>query len=78
MYALIKGSEDGEPISLLNLRKLEELLTNAMEYAGIKEFKDGNWFGQNPRTNEWPEGVGVLVKIEVVVPKAVTTAWMIQ
>lgn len=78
MYALIRGNEDGNPILLLNDQWLQELLTNPVEFAGIKEFKDGNWFGQHPDANYWPEGIGVLVKIEAVVPKAVTVAYVIE
>ena len=78
MYALIKGSDDGTRIILLPERKLQELLTNPREFAGIEEFRNGAWFGANPDANYWPEGVGVLVKIEAVVPRPITTAYAIE
>jgi hypothetical protein len=78
MYALIKGSDDGTQIILLPERKLQELLTNPREFAGIEEFRNGAWFGGNPDANYWPEGVGVLVKIEAVVPRPITTAYAIE
>ncbi len=78
MYALIRSNEDGEPIRLLNSDQLKELLTNPIEYANIREFKDGAWYGRNPDTQYWLDGVGVLVKIEVIVPTPVTTAYVID
>jgi hypothetical protein len=77
-YALIKGSDDGTQIVLLPKQQLNELLTNPKEFAGITEFRNGAWFGANPDANYWPEGVGVLVKIEAVVPRPVTTAYAIE
>jgi hypothetical protein len=78
MYALIQATDDGTSITLLDERKLNELLTNPREFAGVEEFKNGAWFGANQDANYWREGIGVLVTLEVVVPRPVTTAYAID
>ena len=77
-HALIRANEDGNPILLLNANYLQELLAEPLEFANIREFKDGAWFGKNPDPNYWPEGVGVLVKLEVLVPRPVTVAYVLD
>jgi hypothetical protein len=71
MYAVLKGSEDGEPFSLIT----HEDINTIAEYYGIKEFKDAEFLRKNPETNYWEEGVAVLMDVMVIVPKPVTSKW---
>lgn len=75
-YALIKADEDGNPVNLLAAGQLQNLLDNSVESYGVKEFKSLAFLQANPDPNYgWGDGVGVLIRYEVVVPVAVTQQW---
>ena len=78
MYLLIHSSEDGEPITPLNEAELAQVLRKPEEWS-IKTFKDSSFFHANAsNTNYWEEGTAVLLKVEVLIPTPVTTAWTIK
>ena len=65
-YLLLKPSEDGRPLKFLSPRELQELLDDPRSYCGIDDFVD---VGQlHPDPNYWTDGLGVLLKYEVVIP----------
>jgi hypothetical protein len=78
VYLLIHSSEDGEPITPLNEAKLAEVLRKPEDWS-IRRFEDSSFFYANANsTNYWKEGTAVLLKVEVLVPAPVTTAWAIK
>lgn len=64
-WMLIKGSEDGTPISWLDEADLADLLANPTNW-GVVNFGDPAELSAD--TNYWPEKVGVLVRYEIVCP----------
>ena len=75
VYMLIIPDEDGNPVRVLGQLGLAMLLEDSRASYGVTEFKDLEWFEQNTDSNYWPEGTGVLLHAEVIVPKAVTKQW---
>lgn len=73
MYAYLKGDEDGNPLSIIE-EDIATFLMNADDY-GIAEFKDEKFLKEYPDPNYWAEGVAVLLKLEVKVPRSVTKSW---
>jgi len=71
-YILLKGNEDGNPIRIIH--SIHHLL-DAPEDWGITKFENGAFLGANPDPNYWPDGTGVLLKVEAVVPEPVTAKW---
>lgn len=76
MYLLIRPDEDGNPITELTSATIQDLLAKPAEW-GIQYFGDlseipASGFGSpsaaNWDTNYWPQGMGVLLKVEIVVP----------
>lgn len=67
-YLLIHAGEDNCVMPLPN-RELDRLLDSPEEYAGIKQFADLAFLGANPDPNYWPEGTGLLLRVEAVQPK---------
>jgi hypothetical protein len=67
-YALLKGSEDGNPFKLLTPAELADLLANPADW-GVAEFADLADMPTDP--NYWPDRVAVLLKVEVVLPERV-------
>ena len=65
-YLLLRPSEDGGPLKFLSPRELQELLADPKSYCGIDEFVDANQLSPDP--NCWTDGLGVLLKYEVVIP----------
>jgi hypothetical protein len=74
MYILIKGDEDGNPNTFLS-EPIGEFLASSLDSYGVSSFEDAKFLRENPDPNYWDEGVAVLVKAEVVVPKSVTSQW---
>jgi hypothetical protein len=68
-WLLVKGDEDGNPITWLDEGDLERLLGNPEEERGVTRFLAEVPEREDP--NYWPEGVAMLLKAEVVVPKPV-------
>lgn len=70
-FFLIMNSEDGGWIKRLGRADLDNVLATAHEY-GIDHFMD-----RYPENNisEWPEGAALLITGDVIIPRAVTTAW---
>lgn len=66
-YILIRSDEDGNPVTLLG-EDPNGFLANPLEY-GIKRFEDSTFLHQEPDANYWPDDVGVLLKVEVIVPR---------
>jgi hypothetical protein len=78
VYLLIHSSEDGEPITPLNEAELAQVLRKPEEWS-IRKFGDSSFFHANAsNTNYWEEGTAVLLKVEVLIPTPVTTAWTIK
>lgn len=67
-WMLVKASEDGKPVSWLTSISLAKLLDDPWSWAGVTSFMDLDDLPDDP--NYWPEGVGVLIKYQVVVPVA--------
>lgn len=68
-WLLVKGDEDGNPITWLDEDDLERLLGNPEEEHGVTRF-----LAEVPELldpNYWPDGYAVLLKAEIVVPKPV-------
>lgn len=63
---LLRGSEDGKPLTFLTGEQLRVLLANPGDYAGIQSFVTPE--GLDPDPNYWPKGYGILLRYEVVVP----------
>lgn len=76
-YALIRPSEDGDPIRLIGAEKLQMILEHPDEW-GIERFETEAFLGANPDTNYWKDGIAVLMKVEVIVPRPVTATWTID
>ncbi len=76
-YALIRPSEDGDPIRLIGPETLRNLLEHPDEW-GVERFEDDAFLGRNPDTNYWKDGTAVLMKVEVIVPRPVTATWTID
>lgn len=72
-YILIRADEDGNPIRWLDQDALAGLLADPSE-AGIERFLDGlpinGDFGASTKNDPgyWGDHVGLLLKVEVVVP----------
>ncbi len=67
-YILLRANEDDQFITLHGYR-LTEFLNDPEAYAGITDFKDAAFLRAEPDPYYWPEGVGVLLKCEAVVPQ---------
>jgi len=75
-YILIQASEDGEPVSLLSEKDMEEMLKNPEDY-GVDRFLD-TWpidsvGGTSPAY--WPSGDALLMECRVIVPVIKTTEY---
>lgn len=78
MFAIIKGSEDGNPLTVVSAQELEIVLRDPISWGSIKEFRDEKFLLANPDPNYWGDGVAVLLRFQVVVPKPVVMAWGID
>lgn len=65
-YLLLRGSEDGNPLSFLTPGALQQLLDDPEQYAGVREFRSVDDVDRDP--NYWRDGTGVLLRYEVVIP----------
>lgn len=82
MWLLIKGSEDGQPITILDSDGLRELLEDPPGNYGVTEFLD-RWpivSGSYHDPAYWGEGVALLVQADIVEPRPVQVAirWAID
>ncbi len=75
-YLLLKSDEDGDVTTFLNDADLDELLTNPTEYIGVEGFITEVNDDTNPM--DWDEGEALLLKIEVLVPEVVATAFKLD
>lgn len=73
-WMLIKASEDGRPISWLDIDELSALLADPGSH-GVKRFLGWDEAKRESDPAYWPEDVALLVSFEVQVPKPVVTAW---
>jgi hypothetical protein len=64
-WMLIRGSEEGNPITWLDDTDLEDLLDNPEDWR-VASFADHVGLPDDP--NYWSSKVGVLVRYEVVIP----------
>lgn len=71
-WLLIEPDEDGNPCSWLTETELEDRLANAADY-GVRQYLDQ--VPDNTDPNYWPDGTGLLLKVEIVVPRPATTAF---
>lgn len=73
-YAIIRPSEDGDPVCYLSDDELEDI-NDLMDGYSIKE-----WVEDYSDPNYWEEGNGMLVKIQCInpIPVKEVTAWKIQ
>jgi hypothetical protein len=68
-WALLRGSEDGNPLKFISDAELASVLANPAEW-GVAEFinaHDMAQLGTDP--NYWPDRVAVLLRLEVIVPE---------
>lgn len=65
-WLLLSPSEDGNPVSWLKPEQLAELLADPGGSYGIDRFVTPDDVRRDP--NYWPSDVGILLKVEVVVP----------
>lgn len=65
-WALIKASEDGNPITWLDSDDLDDVLTNPSDW-GVVNFAHPDLLADDP--NYWPAKTAVLLRYEVVVPE---------
>lgn len=65
-YMLMRGSEDGKPVTFLTAEQLKVLLANPGDYAGIQSFVTPE--DVDPDPDYWPKGYGILLRYEIVVP----------
>jgi hypothetical protein len=68
-YILLKSSEDGNPVTILNDTTLQDLLDDPEAEYGIKVFHNASWLGANQDHNYWHDDHAVLIKCEVVIPE---------
>lgn len=66
MYVLLKGDEGGNPVRFLTPQNLRDLLDDPVGTYGITEFGDA--VPANPDHNYWPDGFGLLLRVEIVQP----------
>lgn len=64
-YLLLRPSEDGNPVWLLNPGELSDLLAHPSDW-GVAEFAELSQLPPDP--NYWPDKVGVLLRFEGVLP----------
>lgn len=76
IYILIHPSEDNS-LLLLTDETLRELLADPVGYAGVRRFENEQFLRDNRDPNYWQEGVGVIVRAEVLFPQPVVTQWEI-
>lgn len=76
-YALIKGDEDGNPVSWLDASEVEDIAA-LMENYSISRFMDD--VPEEPNPNYWTDGEALLLEVRVlkVRPKEVVTSWAID
>jgi len=68
-YALLKGSEDGSPFTMLTPAELADMLADPANW-GVAEFVNATDMAElGPDLNLWPDKVAVLLRVEVVVPE---------
>lgn len=65
-WLLLRANEEGNPISWLKPERLRELLADPGGSYGIDRFLGPDDVAIDP--NYWPSDVGILLKVEVVVP----------
>lgn len=75
IYLIIAGDEDGNPINIL--RSKPEDVAELMEDYSITKWEDESFMIDNNDPAYWPDGVAVLVRCEVAVPrkKETVTSW---
>lgn len=64
-WALMRPNEDGHSLRVLAEAELRDLLANPRQWR-VREFLGSEMLGTDP--NYWPDGSGLLVRVEVVVP----------
>jgi hypothetical protein len=74
-YLLIKSDEDGNCVSFLDDKKLQELLDDPEGYASVEEFL--NEIPSN-YVQEWQDGKVILCEFKILVPKIKTTAFRLD
>jgi hypothetical protein len=68
-WALLSSSEDGNPLRFLTEAELASLLADPSAW-GVAEFINAHDMGELDRDpNYWPDKVGVLLRVEVIVPE---------
>ena len=70
-YALLRPDEDGNCFRMLDEKELKELLENAEEYWGITHFVTEEEYKKESNLHYWKEGWGMLMEIEIIIPKPV-------
>lgn len=76
-YAYIHPDEDGNCFRILDQNDLQEFLEDPEGYSGITKFLSQAGLEKDSDPMGWPEGYGVLIKYEVVVPVEKTKSWRI-
>lgn len=74
MYALITNDEDA------NFIMVTDNTADALEKANdmeVEQFQDASWFKANSEPRYWPDGIAVLIKLEVLKPQPVTSEWRV-
>lgn len=57
------------------IEDIHEFLKDPYGKASVREFKGAQYLRETPDAGYWPEGVGMLLKADVVVPESVTREW---
>jgi len=77
-YLVIRGDEDGNPTCFMNQSELDDMLAEAGDCGVdtfLSDFPKDNIGCPEENPQYWAEGVVLLLKTKVLVPKVKTTAF---
>lgn len=89
-HVLIHPDEDGNTVTFLTSDDLDRLLANSREEYGVENLiqldqvhEQSGQYHVNPTTfntdpQQWPSGTALLLRVESVKVKPVTTAWAVD